>query len=474
MGIITNAIAFIRAGATHDVMEIYTDATSGTVDTQTTAVTSNGKFTAGTFSGVQCKYAISIIGCTVSNTLNNSTTKIQGGTRAAIWGSLSTSAIVESEDLVNTTNVLALTNGANNNVSVTQTYHIIYGPTAGFTITGLDCDVRDGYTVILRNLTGQSMTIANQSASSSVGNKITTLSGADVVLAGNSVVWLIWDAALNGWLELYSDTGTTGTGDMIGPASSTDNAVMRFDGAGGKTAQNSVVTIGDTGAVAGVTSLAMTAALTGVTDITPTGVVTVPNEGLHILDTNASHDLVVKAGSDLTADRIFTITTGDAAVGLDLTGGTLTTSAPATVGGTNTGDQLIGSVVNARFDVAQASTKYASLEHGVGYTPSNTDPTDLANGEIELTWVPSFNGSIRNLYGIVNTAPAAGQTFTVTVVRNTSEGILTATFTDAGVTASDLVNSVSFSAGDRLCWKVVTSATSGSFVGIIAAEIRKD
>lgn len=38
----------------------------------------------------------------------------------------------------------------------------------------------------------------------------------------------------------------SGTGDVVGPASSTDNAIVRFDGAGGKTLQNSVVTIADT------------------------------------------------------------------------------------------------------------------------------------------------------------------------------------------------------------------------------------
>lgn len=43
-----------------------------------------------------------------------------------------------------------------------------------------------------------------------------------------------------------------GTGNVSGPASSTDNAVARFDGAGGKTLQNSVVTVSDAGAVAGV------------------------------------------------------------------------------------------------------------------------------------------------------------------------------------------------------------------------------
>lgn len=49
----------------------------------------------------------------------------------------------------------------------------------------------------------------------------------------------------------------SGTGDVVGPASSTDNAIARFNGATGKIIQNSAVTIGDTGVitVAGAFSL---------------------------------------------------------------------------------------------------------------------------------------------------------------------------------------------------------------------------
>jgi len=46
---------------------------------------------------------------------------------------------------------------------------------------------------------------------------------------------------------------------------------------------------------------------------------TLPNTGLHLLDSNASHDLIIKPGSDLTADKTLTITTGDADVILNLT-----------------------------------------------------------------------------------------------------------------------------------------------------------
>lgn len=61
---------------------------------------------------------------------------------------------------------------------------------------------------------------------------------------------------------------------------------------------------------------------------------TFPNDGLRILDTDDSHDLVISTGSGLTADRTLTITTGDA-------DRTLTFSGDATISGTNTGDQTI-------------------------------------------------------------------------------------------------------------------------------------
>ena len=67
--------------------------------------------------------------------------------------------------------------------------------------------------------------------------------------------------------------------------------------------------------------------------------VTLGNTGLHLFDTDASHDLIVSPGSNLTADRTLTITTGDA-------DRTLTINASTTLGGgshsgTNTGDQTI-------------------------------------------------------------------------------------------------------------------------------------
>ena len=73
-------------------------------------------------------------------------------------------------------------------------------------------------------------------------------------------------------------------------------------------------TLGDGGS-----TLALYLALTGGT---LTGNLTLPNTGLHLFDTDATHDLIIAPGSNLTADRTLTLTTGDADRTLTLSGDT--------------------------------------------------------------------------------------------------------------------------------------------------------
>lgn len=77
--------------------------------------------------------------------------------------------------------------------------------------------------------------------------------GADLVLNNSSYhVLLIYDAESAKWCVVGGGAGGgggTGDGDVTGPASSTDNAIARFDGTGGKTIQNSAPTISDDGKV---------------------------------------------------------------------------------------------------------------------------------------------------------------------------------------------------------------------------------
>lgn len=56
-------------------------------------------------------------------------------------------------------------------------------------------------------------------------------------------------------LTISGGTAGGGSGDVVGPGSATDNAAVRFDGTTGKLLQDSVVIIGDTGVVTGITDL---------------------------------------------------------------------------------------------------------------------------------------------------------------------------------------------------------------------------
>jgi hypothetical protein len=73
----------------------------------------------------------------------------------------------------------------------------------------------------------------------------------------------------------------------------TDNRLVRTDGTAGNIQQTGI-TVDDSDNVSGMATL------------------TLPNTGLHILDSNATHDLVVVPTSNLTADRNLNIATGDA------------------------------------------------------------------------------------------------------------------------------------------------------------------
>lgn len=62
----------------------------------------------------------------------------------------------------------------------------------------------------------------------------------------NNTLWMLIDDSPVTWVQVG---GVPGTGDVTGPGSATDNAVVRFDGTGGKTVQNSLATVDDSGGV---------------------------------------------------------------------------------------------------------------------------------------------------------------------------------------------------------------------------------
>lgn len=99
--------------------------------------------------------------------------------------------------------------------------------------------------------TMSSLTVAGPVNLGAVGNITITGGAAGQYLQTNGAGAVTWATVAGGG----------GSGDVTGPASSTDNAVVRYDLTTGKIIQNSVVIISDAGAVTGVTSLTASTAV---------------------------------------------------------------------------------------------------------------------------------------------------------------------------------------------------------------------
>jgi hypothetical protein len=101
---------------------------------------------------------------------------------------------------------------------------------------------------------------------------LTSLAGA----SGTNTIY--YRSAANTWSAVTVGAGlsfaggtlaaTGGTGDVVGPASATDNALARYDGTTGKLIQDSLVTVSDTGAVTVAAATAVTNSATDLLTIT--------------------------------------------------------------------------------------------------------------------------------------------------------------------------------------------------------------
>ena len=142
-----------------------------------------------------------------------------------------------------------------------------------------------------------------------------------------------------------SDIGTytfpSGTGILVQTADGLAGFTRTITG----TANEITVTNGD--GVSGNPTISLPTALTFTGKTITGGTYNIPNTGLKVADTDASHYLNIVPGSNLTADHTLTLTTGDADRSVTLAGD-LNVSGAATISGTssgtNTGDQSLTSL----------------------------------------------------------------------------------------------------------------------------------
>ena len=159
--------------------------------------------------------------------------------------------------------------------------------------------------------------------------------------------------------DLTALAALASTGGMVARTGAGTFAVRTITG----TAAQIAVANGD--GVSGAPTLSLPA------DVLIPTILTIPLNGLHLLDTNASHDLIIAVGSNLTADRTLTLTTGDGNRTIDISGlaGTLTISdaVRALLDDTSTGAMLttLGAMPASYLDVdgtlaANSDVKVAS------------------------------------------------------------------------------------------------------------------
>lgn len=149
---------------------------------------------------------------------------------------------------------------------------------------------------------------------------------------------------------------------------------------------------------------------------TLTGTLTFPNTGLHLLDTNASHDLIIAPGSDLSADRTLTVTTGDA-------NRTLTIGADSSISGT--------AYVSGGTDVAVADGGTGASTAANAFTALKQTATESATGVVE--WATTAE---------VRAASASSDQ--VIRARSLNEASALVTLTDAATVAVDWTSGINF------------------------------
>lgn len=180
------------------------------------------------------------------------------------------------------------------------------------------------------------ITIYNRDTASATVTLMLDVGGTDTELgkktlaAGESLIWTHG----SGW-TMAAASGS-GVGDVVGPASATDNALARFDGATGKLIQNSGVICDDSNNVSGVAALSCTTIELGHasdTTLARSSAGNVSIEGNVIYRASGTDVVVADGGTGVSSLTAYAV----------ICGGTTSTGAVQSIAGVGTSGQVLTS-----------------------------------------------------------------------------------------------------------------------------------
>ena len=212
----------------------------------------------------------------------------------------------------------------------------------------------------------------------------------------------------------WEAAGGSGGGDFSGPGSATDNAVVRFNGTGGKTGQNSGVTIDDSNNATGFANLTLSGELDAATgdfsgDVNVAGELQTASIGY----TDGDNAMTIADGGGVTFPQAATFTSGFSNNDQNITNvgdialDTISSDSGSTVSvtlGTDAGDDFLvgtdklwvsGDTGNVGLGVDPATTKLRQKYDASSYTSFLTMNTDNSNRTMHVLDNPSGHGRMR-------------------------------------------------------------------------------
>jgi hypothetical protein len=188
-------------------------------------------------------------------------------------------------------------------------------------------------------------------------------------------------------------------GDVVGPSTATDNAVARYDSTTGKLLQNSVVTVGDTGAVSGVTTLAASTSVT-------TPIVQATNSaGLALRNSAGTSQISMGAGGgdNVTIAVSTNLNGANAQIDISPTGTGHVHIKPTGTGSLEIAPTNVGTIDNMTIGATTARAITGTTITATSFVGSGASLTNVVNSLTASTGI-SVSGS-TGAVTVTNTAP---------------------------------------------------------------------